>query len=662
MRSRNRLVLLAIFAITLLFGSTFQRGLLGEAADDGVTYYVAKNHPGASDSNTGSAQDPWLTIQHAAEVMGAGDRVIVLAGEYSERVQIRTSGSPGFPITYRAEGTAVMRGFTILADHITIQGFEITDTPDSSRDGIGVFVEGSHCVVEDNYVHFATRGGILLSATAGNESNTSDCVIRNNRLYRNAMSGISVEGRNHLVEGNEIWKTIQHHPNWAERPSWVDADGMRYFGSGHMIRGNYIHDISFNDPENVDPHIDCFQTWSDDYHEAASDVIFDGNICEVLTTQAERENGHGFMLADARNIVIRNNIIKAYGGVNTGGGGNSDLVIVNNIFMNDLSFHQFWPGAVGLESAPNSIVKNNIFYDQPYHTVSVTGDRSGQEIDYNLAYRSDGQPSDCYRIDYVCVDPPPSHDLWDVDPLFVDPALGDFHLQQGSPAIDTGIALAEVINDFDGNPRPQGEGQDIGPFEFVGGTPTFADVPFDHWAYDYIEKLYQEGYVAGCNTDPLMYCPEQIMTRAESAVFVERGVHGADYYPDQPIEQIFVDVPLNEWFAKWSTALWNDGFTDGCGTDPLVYCPLQEHTRAEGSVFFLRMMHGADYVPPDPGGNFTDVSLEWWGAKWVEAAYNAGIIPACETDPELKFCPNDPLDRAMGAYMMVKAKGLEGIH
>jgi hypothetical protein len=304
-------------------------------------------------------------------------------------------------------------------------------------------------------------------------------------------------------------------------------------------------------------------------------------------------------------------------------------------------------------------VKNNIFYDQPYHTISVTGNRSGQEIDYNLAFRSDGQPSTCYKIDYQCVNPSPSHDLWDVDPLFLDPAAGDFRLRQNSPAIDTGMILSDVLNDFDGNPRPQGAGQDIGPFEFIGEMPTFADVPFDHWAHDYVEILYQQGYVAGCSIDPLMYCPEQIMTRAESAVFVERGVHGADFMPVQPAEQIFADVPLHEWFAKWSTALWSEGFTDGCGTDPLIYCPLQEHTRVEGSVFFLRMMHGADYVPPDPQGIFTDVSLDWWGIKWVEAAYEAGLIPACESDPELKFCPNDPLDRAMGAYMMVKAKGLE---
>jgi hypothetical protein len=70
------------------------------------------------------------------------------------------------------------------------------------------------------------------------------------------------------------------------------------------------------------------------------------------------------------------------------------------------------------------------------------------------------------------------------------------------------------------------------------------------------------------------------------------------------------------------------------------------------------MLNGPDYVPPDPTGIFADVPVNFWGAKWIEAAYTTGLIPACVTEPELRFCPNDPLDRAMGAYMMVRAKGL----
>ena len=141
--------------------------------------------------------------------------------------------------------------------------------------------------------------------------------------------------------------------------------------------------------------------------------------------------------------------------------------------------------------------------------------------------------------------------------------------------------------------------------------PTFGDVPFDHPYHDEIEILYQEGYVAGCSVTPRLYCPDQTMTRAESAVFVDRGNHGAAFDPQDPTEKVFMDVPLDAWYADWVHQLWEDGYTSGCGTDPLIYCPYEGHTRAEGCVFFLRMMYGVDYEPPSPQGIFTDVTLDW---------------------------------------------------
>jgi hypothetical protein len=187
---------------------------------------------------------------------------------------------------------------------------------------------------------------------------------------------------------------------------------------------------------------------------------------------------------------------------------------------------------------------------------------------------------------------------------------------------------------------------------------TFVDVSVNYWAYPYIEALYKAGYVAGCSSDPLMYCPETAMTRAESAVFVERGIWGAGYLPVQPSRQTFADVLLSEWYAKWADGLWNDGFTSGCGSTPLVYCPLMQHSIAEGAVFYLRMMRGASYLPPDPVGLFEDVPTNAWYAKWIEEAYQAGLIIPCETSPAMRACPADPLTRAYGAYMMVQAKGM----
>ena len=193
-------------------------------------------------------------------------------------------------------------------------------------------------------------------------------------------------------------------------------------------------------------------------------------------------------------------------------------------------------------------------------------------------------------------------------------------------------------------------------------TPVFTDVPSDYWAREYIEILYSEGYVAGCQSSPLMYCPERVLNRAESAVFVMRGAYGA--IPDPPYPPpgtpTFDDVDPAYWGYGWIESMWTDGFTAGCGTDPLIYCPLRDHTRAEGSVFFLRVKNSAAYNPPPPAGIFADVSLAAWYAGWVEAAYSEGLLPPCQTNP-LKFCPDDTLDRSWAAYMMVWAKGGFGL-
>ncbi len=54
-----------------------------------------------------------------------------------------------------------------------------------------------------------------------------------------------------------------------------------------------------------------------------------------------------------------------------------------------------------------------------------------------------------------------------LDAGFVDPSSFDYHLQEGSSAVDAGEAIDWLHKDFEGNSRPLGAGHDIGAYEFV---------------------------------------------------------------------------------------------------------------------------------------------------------------------------------------------------
>lgn len=407
-----------------------------------------------SNLNPGTASAPWRTIQKAADTVVGGSTVRVRAGRYQERVRVTRPGRSGAPIIFQAEGAVRMRGFTILADDITVRGFEITGTEDLWDDGVGIFVNAGHCVLEDNEIRHATRGGILLFGEMG-EPGSTDCIVRNNLLVRNGLVGIELHGDDHVIEGNEIWGTVQHHPRWANPPRWVDADGIRFFGRGHQIRGNYIHDISYDDVQNVNPHIDCFQTWG-----PAVDIVFEGNRCENLEYQGPDEQGKGFMIESrnglVRDIIIRNNVVLAFNQITILDG--RRIQILNNTFVSDLDFDLEAQVGIGLFRSPRVTIKNNIFYNiaRPHLAPDAVSERS-LDVGYNNVYRSDGR-----RLSGS----PSRGDLWGVDPEFVDAVEGDFRLQLTSPMIDAGTDV-DVTTDFAGKARPRGGGHDIGAFESV---------------------------------------------------------------------------------------------------------------------------------------------------------------------------------------------------
>ncbi len=198
---------------------------------------------------------------------------------------------------------------------------------------------------------------------------------------------------------------------------------------------------------------------------------------------------------------------------------------------------------------------------------------------------------------------------------------------------------------------------------------TFADVPFSHPRWAYIEALYDAGLTAGCTSSaPINYCPAQVMYREESAVFMLRGTFGTSYTPPIASGKVFVDMTdTGYWSTKWAEGMYEAHMTAGCqypSTDPLKFCPWTEFTREQGAVFALNMKYGTGYAPPAATGTvFADMTNpSYWGTKWAEKAYADGLLPSCGTDAgsgKPLFCPTDQLDRSWSAYIIVQAKGLD---
>ncbi len=185
-------------------------------------------------------------------------------------------------------------------------------------------------------------------------------------------------------------------------------------------------------------------------------------------------------------------------------------------------------------------------------------------------------------------------------------------------------------------------------------NPTFLDVPIDHFAFAYIQAVFDAGVTGGCGTR--IYCPASAATRAQMAVFLLKASEGSAYVPPPCSGAFFDDVPCTGGiFDSWIEDLAGRGITSGCGGGD--YCPSNPVTRAQMAVFLLKTDQGPAYVPPPCAGNvFDDVPCAG-GAfdPWIEDLAGRGITGGCGGGD---YCPSNPVTRAQMAVFLVKTFGL----
>ncbi len=137
----------------------------------------------------------------------------------------------------------------------------------------------------------------------------------------------------------------------------------------------------------------------------------------------------------------------------------------------------------------------------------------------------------------------------------------------------------------------RGMGEAGGPPPYQG---VFADVPAGLWYTGYAEWLHQLAITKGCAVDPLRYCPNRPVSRAEMAVFIVRAIGEDENLP--AYQGYFSDVPPGLWYTGYAERLYQLGITVGCATDK--YCPNDPITRDQMATFLARTFKLTPINPP----------------------------------------------------------------
>ena len=416
-------------------------------------YYVATD---GRDSNPGTEQLPWRTIQKAADTLTAGKTVYIKEGTYNERIWVQNSGTPGNFITFTAypghtvtiDGTGRQFDWyglfnVIDKSYIKVSGLRVIN---SSCMGIYVGENSNHIIIEKNYTYNTASSGIT-AWRGGKRVHCSDIIISGNEIEL-AVNGkhqecISLSG----IDRFEVRYNYVHHGCLSETIGGIGIDTKDGCSNGKVYK-NCVY-RTYNK----------LGIYVDAYSEDSSNIeVFDNIVhdCHFGFAVASEAGG------ELENITFYNNL--AYDNDTWGifvNAWHDDSVLKQCNVINNTFYNNQVGIFIGDEIFENLVVRNNICSQ---NEIAQLRDMSEQKhrnqqsqihVDHNLIDGFRDSWCEIYGARPVVG-----------DPRFVNPSLGDFHLKSNSPAIDRGSPRDAPSYDFEGDPRPAGSGYDLGFDEY----------------------------------------------------------------------------------------------------------------------------------------------------------------------------------------------------
>ena len=251
-----------------------------------------------------------------------------------------------------------------------------------------------------------------------------DRMMIQDNICKNVDHGIYMNGNSSVVRGNLI-------ENFA-------GDGMRGLGNDLLFEYNTVkncYDVNDN-------HDDGFQSWSINDDPPRERVTLRGNT--IINYEDPEQPFRGTLQ-----------------GIGCFDGFYIDWVIENNLVVTDHWHGITLMGARGCRIVNNTVVdQNNQSPGPPWIQISPHKDGTPSSnclIRNNLT--TDLDAGEGVKSDHNMI--VSSYALF-----FVDASNFDFHLNKNSPAVDAGTTTSAPTIDMEGTARPQGNGVDLGAYEY----------------------------------------------------------------------------------------------------------------------------------------------------------------------------------------------------
>ncbi|MGW8754810.1 right-handed parallel beta-helix repeat-containing protein [Bacillus wiedmannii] len=401
--TKSLFILLLSFSMLIftLPASTFAQS--NNNTNSESNYYVSLT---GSDLNPGTLDQPFATIQKAANVAKEGSTIYIRGGVYNQKVRVTHSGASGAPITFQnyQDEKVILDGskvkleddglFTIEdKNYIQVKGLEfrnlkstkVNETPIDIRNNYIHHIEAN---VKDGNAH-----GIAVYDTSSSSQNNLNHIVIDNNEVANLKLGLSEAiAVNGNVDSFEVTNNKVHDNNnigivliGHEGVSPVAALDQARNG---IVRNNIVH------------HNSSINNTS--YNEYSADGIYvDGGKEIIIEQNQSYENDLGIEVASehagksASQITVRDNTISnnimsgiAIGGYDSKQGYAENNTITNNvIYKNDTKDQESDQIELNYDTRNNVITNNQIYASNSRIFINNNFNKNtGNKLDYNHYY------------------------------------------------------------------------------------------------------------------------------------------------------------------------------------------------------------------------------------------------------------------------------------